>query len=140
MGNILPKTNRYYDSHMINQSITQIKEQQRDIEEINVRIEKIEEQTLENLQLLSNDIHVLSERINNIDHKVDILTLGQYLRPTLNHLPVKRWVTPPEFNKYREIGLKKGFLEIVSGPMVRSSYRAEKALEKNNAGLGMTNA
>ena len=66
---------------------------------------------------------------------VDILTLGQYLRPTLNHLPVARWVTPEEFNKYREIGLAKGFLEVVSGPMVRSSYRAERALEKNNAGL-----
>ena len=66
---------------------------------------------------------------------VDILTLGQYLRPTLNHLPVERWVTPEEFNKYREIGLAKGFLEVVSGPMVRSSYRAERVLEKNNAGL-----
>ena len=73
-----------------------------------------------------------------INHKVDILTLGQYLRPTLNHLPVERWVTPKEFNKYREIGLKRGFLEVVSGPMVRSSYRAEKALEKNNAGLEVT--
>jgi lipoic acid synthetase len=73
-------------------------------------------------------------------HKVDILTLGQYLRPTLNHLPVERWVTPQEFNKYREIGLKKGFLEVVSGPMVRSSYRAEQALQKNNAGLEMTGA
>ena len=71
-------------------------------------------------------------------YKVGILTLGQYLRPTLNHLPVERWVTPQKFNKYREIGLKKGFLEVVSGPMVRSSYRAEKALEKNNAGLDMT--
>ena len=66
---------------------------------------------------------------------VDILTLGQYLRPTLNHLPVERWVTPEEFEKYREIGLSKGFLEVVSGPMVRSSYRAEQALNKNNAGL-----
>ena len=73
-----------------------------------------------------------------IEHKVDILTLGQYLRPTLNHLPVERWVTPEEFNKYREIGLKKGFLEVVSGPMVRSSYRAEQALQKNNVGLGMS--
>ena len=70
-----------------------------------------------------------------IAHKVDILTLGQYLRPTLNHLPVERWVTPEEFDRYREIGLFKGFLEVVSGPMVRSSYRAERALEKNNAGL-----
>ena len=70
-----------------------------------------------------------------IANKVDILTLGQYLRPTLNHLPVERWVTPAEFDRYREIGLSKGFLEVVSGPMVRSSYRAERALEKNNAGL-----
>jgi lipoic acid synthetase len=70
-----------------------------------------------------------------IANKVDILTLGQYLRPTLNHLPVERWVTPKEFEKYRVIGLAKGFLEVVSGPMVRSSYRAERALEKNNAGL-----
>ncbi|MDA9342884.1 lipoyl synthase [Gammaproteobacteria bacterium] len=73
-----------------------------------------------------------------IKNKVDILTLGQYLRPTLNHLPIERWVTPEEFETYREIGLKKGFLEVVSGPMVRSSYRAERALEKNNAGLGST--
>jgi len=70
-----------------------------------------------------------------ITNKVDILTLGQYLRPTLNHLPVERWVTPEEFDRYRDIGLSKGFLEVVSGPMVRSSYRAERALEKNNAGL-----
>ena len=70
-----------------------------------------------------------------IANKVDILTIGQYLRPTLNHLPIERWVTPDEFEAYRKIGLKKGFLEVVSGPMVRSSYRAERALEKNNAGL-----
>ena len=68
-------------------------------------------------------------------HEVDILTLGQYLRPTLNHLPVERWVTPEEFEKYREIGIEKGFLEVISGPMVRSSYRAEQALKKNNAGI-----
>tara|TARA_B110001450_G_scaffold60407_1_gene57120 strand:+ start:582 stop:1556 length:975 start_codon:yes stop_codon:yes gene_type:complete len=68
---------------------------------------------------------------------VDILTLGQYLRPTLNHIPVEKWVTPEEFNRYRDIGLSKGFLEVVSGPMVRSSYRAERVLEKNNAGLGL---
>jgi len=70
-----------------------------------------------------------------IKHNVDILTIGQYLRPTLNHHPIERWVTPEEFEKYRQVGLKKGFLEVMSGPMVRSSYRAERALEKNNAGL-----
>jgi lipoic acid synthetase len=66
---------------------------------------------------------------------VDILTLGQYLRPTVNHLPVARFVTPAEFDRYREWGLARGFLEVVSGPLVRSSYRAERALERNNAGL-----
>ena len=75
-----------------------------------------------------------------IDNNVDILTLGQYLRPTLNHLPLERWVTPKEFHRYRQIGLAKGFLEVVSGPMVRSSYRAESALEKNNAGLSSFSA
>ena len=66
---------------------------------------------------------------------VDILTLGQYLRPTVNHLAVERFVTPEEFERYREHGLELGFLEVVSGPLVRSSYRAERALERNNAGL-----
>ena len=70
-----------------------------------------------------------------IANNVDILTLGQYLRPTLNHLPIEKWVTPEEFNYYRDLGLRKGFLEVVSGPMVRSSYRSERVLEKNNAGL-----
>ena len=70
-----------------------------------------------------------------LEANVDILTLGQYLRPTLNHLPVARWIKPSEFNDLRDIGIKRGFLEVVSGPMVRSSYRAEQALEKNNAGL-----
>lgn len=66
----------------------------------------------------------------------DILTLGQYLRPTVNHLPVERYVTPAEFAGYRQQALALGFLECVAGPLVRSSYRAERALEKNNCGLG----
>jgi len=66
---------------------------------------------------------------------VDIVTFGQYLRPTAAHLAVERWVTPAEFARYREEGLAMGFLEVVSGPLVRSSYRAERALEKNNVGL-----
>lgn len=68
-------------------------------------------------------------------HNVDVVTFGQYMRPTKNHLPVQRFVTPEEFNHYRDIGLAKGFLEVVSGPLVRSSYRAERVLEKNNLGL-----
>lgn len=66
----------------------------------------------------------------------DILTLGQYLRPTRNHLPIERWVTPAEFETCRRWGLDKGFIEVASGPMVRSSYRADRILEKNNLGLG----
>jgi lipoic acid synthetase len=66
---------------------------------------------------------------------VDIVTFGQYLRPTPNHLPVERYVTPQEFECYRQWGLANGFLEVVSGPLVRSSYRADRVLEKNNVGL-----
>src|SRR3989338_2043766 len=66
---------------------------------------------------------------------VDILTLGQYLQPTRNHLKVQRWVSPEEFNHFREIGLQNGFMEVAAGPLVRSSYRAHKIFEKNNLGL-----
>jgi lipoic acid synthetase len=66
---------------------------------------------------------------------VDILTFGQYLRPTRNHLPVMRYVTPEEFERYRRLGLERGFLEVVAGPLVRSSYRADRVFEKNNVGL-----
>ena len=66
---------------------------------------------------------------------VDILTLGQYLRPTVNHLSVQRYVTPEQFEQYRAWGLARGFRECVSGPLVRSSYRAEQALAGNNVGL-----
>jgi lipoyl synthase len=69
---------------------------------------------------------------------VDILTLGQYLRPTVNHLSVERFVTPEQFQQYRAWGLARGFRECVSGPLVRSSYRAEQALAGNNVGLGLT--
>jgi lipoic acid synthetase len=66
---------------------------------------------------------------------VDILTLGQYLRPTVNHLPVERWVHPDTFATYRQWGLDLGFVEVAAGPLVRSSYRADRILEKNNLGL-----
>jgi lipoic acid synthetase len=69
------------------------------------------------------------------DAAVDIVTFGQYLRPTINHLPVERYVTPEEFERYRRHGLARGFLEVVAGPLVRSSYRADRVFEKNNVGL-----
>ena len=68
---------------------------------------------------------------------VDILTLGQYLRPTPNHLPIERYVSPDEFAAYRQEGLDKGFLEVVAGPLIRSSYRAEQVLQKNNVGIAV---
>lgn len=55
-----------------------------------------------------------------------ILTIGQYLQPTRKHLTVKEYVTPEQFEKYRIIGLEKGFRFVESGPLVRSSYHAEK--------------
>lgn len=66
---------------------------------------------------------------------VDILTLGQYLQPTKNHLAIERYVPPEEFKEYREIGLTKGFYEVASGPMVRSSYRADRVFNQDNLGL-----
>lgn len=59
---------------------------------------------------------------------VSILTLGQYLRPTEQHLPIARWITPEEFAWYREQALEMGFVHVESGPLVRSSYHAEEAV------------
>lgn len=56
----------------------------------------------------------------------DVLTLGQYLQPTPKHLPVKEFIRPEAFAKYKEVGLQKGFRFVESGPLVRSSYHAEK--------------
>ena len=56
----------------------------------------------------------------------DVMTIGQYLQPTKMHLQVKEYVTPMQFARYKEVGLKKGFKIVESGPMVRSSYHAEK--------------
>ena len=58
----------------------------------------------------------------------DILTLGQYLQPTPNHLPIAEFVTPQKFDEYRTYALTKGFRFVESGPLVRSSYHAEKHL------------
>jgi lipoyl synthase len=56
----------------------------------------------------------------------EVMTIGQYLQPTLSHLPVKEYIRPEQFEKYRLIGIEKGFRHIESGPLVRSSYKAEK--------------
>ncbi|MDO9187566.1 MAG: lipoyl synthase [Bacteroidia bacterium] len=56
----------------------------------------------------------------------DVLTLGQYLQPTPKHLPVSEFIRPEVFEKYKQVGLEKGFRFVESGPLVRSSYHAEK--------------
>jgi lipoyl synthase len=68
-------------------------------------------------------------------HQVDILTLGQYLRPSPKHLPIVRYVAPAEFDELRRIGIEMGFGHVESGPLVRSSYHAaEGALQPSVAG------
>ncbi len=61
-----------------------------------------------------------------VDHGCDILTIGQYLQPTKQHLPVDRFVTPDEFMMYKEKGLELGFKIVESAPLVRSSYHADQ--------------
>lgn len=61
-----------------------------------------------------------------VSHGCDILTIGQYLQPTKQHLPVDRYVTPEEFRMYKEEGLKMGFKIVESSPLVRSSYHADE--------------
>ena len=70
------------------------------------------------------------EQVKNVlrdlkDHDCDMITLGQYLQPSLSHLPVERYVHPDEFDKLREFGDSLGFAHVASGPMVRSSYHAD---------------
>jgi lipoic acid synthetase len=54
----------------------------------------------------------------------DLITIGQYLQPTPNHLPVQEWITPAQFEDYQRIGMSMGFQNVFSGPLVRSSYHA----------------
>jgi lipoic acid synthetase len=61
-------------------------------------------------------------------HNVDILTLGQYLRPSAKHLPIVRYVAPAEFDDLRRAGMAMGFAHVEAGPLVRSSYHAEEAV------------
>ena len=74
----------------------------------------------------SDEVIETMEDLRNV--KVDILTLGQYLQPTPKHLPVADFITPEKFLEYKALGLKMGFKYVESGPLVRSSYRAEKHL------------
>lgn len=63
------------------------------------------------------------------DHQVDNLTLGQYLQPTIKHLPVERYVTPEQFDEFANLAKSMGFSHVASGPLVRSSYHAAEQLQ-----------
>ena len=65
----------------------------------------------------------------------DIITLGQYLQPTRNHLPVDRWVTPETFQAWKSAGLEMGYRVVESGPLVRSSYHADSQALEASVGL-----
>jgi lipoic acid synthetase len=65
-----------------------------------------------------------------VSDRVEILTIGQYLRPTPQHLPVDRWVTPEEFQHWKQFGLSIGLGVVESGPLVRSSYHADEQSQK----------
>ena len=80
------------------------------------------------LGLGETEEEILESIIDLSQVKCDVLTLGQYLQPTAKHLPVAEFVTPEKFDYYREFALSKGFRYVESGPLVRSSYRAEKHL------------
>ena len=67
------------------------------------------------------------EALNDLrEAEVDILTLGQYLQPTSEHLPVERFYAPEEFEDYRDYAYSLGFRHVAAGPLVRSSYHAEQ--------------
>ncbi len=82
----------------------------------------------------------LSAMQDLVDHGVEVLNLGQYLRPSKRHLPVRRWIHPDEFEMFKEEGEKMGYKHVESGPLVRSSYRADLQAEeiaaKDNSALG----
>jgi lipoic acid synthetase len=70
-----------------------------------------------------------------VDNKVDILTIGQYLRPSLDHLPVSRFYTPDEFAELQQAGMAMGFSHVESGPLVRSSYHAWEQADHATVGI-----
>lgn len=76
------------------------------------------------LGLGENDDDILKTLKDLREHNVDVVTFGQYLRPSSRHTTVKKYITPQEFEKWREISINMGFKYVASGPLVRSSYRA----------------
>src|SRR4029079_11654131 len=82
-------------------------------------------ETLEEVEMVMRDLRAVD---------VDILTLGQYLRPSDSHIPIDRYVTPDEFRHLREVRMEMGFKHVESGPLVRSSYHAWEQVVAAGAG------
>ena len=79
---------------------------------------------------LGEEIHEVEQVLRDMRaHDVNMLTLGQYLQPSLDHLPIERFVTPDEFDALAEFAYSIGFDQVASGPMVRSSYHADLQAE-----------
>ena len=78
------------------------------------------------LGLGETEEEVIQTMLDLRDQNVDIVTIGQYLQPSRKHLPVKEFITPEQFEKYEKLGKEMGFRHVESGPLVRSSYHAEK--------------
>ncbi len=70
------------------------------------------------------------------EHGVDVVTIGQYLQPSPQHAAIDRWVHPDEFRRFREQGEALGFGSVFSGPLVRSSYRADEQRHAAETGRG----
>lgn len=79
---------------------------------------------------------ILDTLADLLANKCDYLTLGQYLQPTFEHLPVKRYIPPEEFEELGKIAVAMGFSQVASGPFVRSSYHAKEMLEEVGTGVG----
>ena len=80
-------------------------------------------ETLEEVEAVMHDLR---------QHHCEMLTLGQYLQPSRHHLPVERYITPDEFRRLAQLGYKLGFTNVASGPMVRSSYHADRQAAGKN--------
>ncbi|MOA41876.1 Lipoyl synthase [compost metagenome] len=78
------------------------------------------------LGLGETDEEVIETMQRMREHEIDMLTLGQYLQPSRNHLPVQRFVHPDTFAWFAEQGEKMGFKNVAAGPLVRSSYHADQ--------------
>jgi lipoic acid synthetase len=70
------------------------------------------------------------------EHRVQVLTIGQYLRPTENHLPIVRYWHPDEFKALEEAAYALGFEHVAAGPLVRSSYHADQHVPQSEPGTG----